>query len=101
MLKKFLLMNSVLLFFYHPGIVFGTIVLMSQATSNQEILANLYWIIPQTLLVASVPNILLAAYYFFIRKRDHLLRNFLFAELFVIFIHASMHAMIIALFTVT
>jgi hypothetical protein len=97
MLRNYILLNIILLFFYHPGVVFGTIMQMSQATSNQEIIDNLYWIIPQTMLFASIPNFFLAVFFLIKKNRRNLLRNFLLAEAFVFLIHFIINALILFL----
>ncbi|MDJ0332994.1 hypothetical protein [Planococcus sp. S3-L1] len=68
---------------------------MSQAHTTQEILNNLYWVIPVNLALASIPNMLIALYYLIQKKKANLLPAFLKAEVYVVLIQTLLHVTLI------
>lgn len=92
MLKACLVINTILIFIgFHPALVYAFYSSGSQATSNQYYIDNLYLLIPFTLLLASIPNALIAAYFVVVKKQQKIWRNFIFAEGYVILIQGFLH----------
>ena len=91
MLKVFIIINTILIFFYHPAVVIAMMMSMAQAQTNQAIIDNLYWIIPYDLILASIPNFLIALFYLVSKKREGLLRSFFIAEMYVVLIHLVLY----------
>lgn len=92
--KTFILLNS-LIVPYHAGVVFAMAMSMAQAHTNQEIIDNLYWIIPMNLVFASLPNLLIVFLYILQKKTAGLRKSFLIAEIYVVLIQATLHAALI------
>lgn len=90
-LKALIVLNTTLIFWYHPGVVFAMAMSMAQATSNQQLLDQLYWVIPMNLLFASVPNFIVIAFYFFSKQKERLFRAFIFGEIYVVIIQLALH----------
>jgi lysylphosphatidylglycerol synthetase-like protein (DUF2156 family) len=95
LLKNFLLINTLLILFYHAGVIFAAIMQMGNMTSNEEIISNLYWIIPQSFVLASIPNIVIYLLYKFRGGATNLVRNFWIAEIYVVLIYLILHGGII------
>lgn len=57
-MKLFTIINTILIP-YHAAVVFAMTMSMAQAQNNHEIVANLYWVVPVNLLLASIPNLVL------------------------------------------
>lgn len=94
MTKTFILLNS-LIVPYHAGVVFAMAMSMAQAHSNQEIINNLYWIVPMNLVFASLPNLLIVFLYVLQKKTKRLMKSFLIAEVYVVLIQATLHGALI------
>jgi hypothetical protein len=97
MLRTFLLINTILLFFYHAGVIFASMMQIANFRTKQEVIDNLYWIIPQYFLLASVPNLLMYVYFRYKGRKAKLNRNFWIAELFVVFLYSAIQFLIITL----
>lgn len=94
MTKLFILVNT-LLIPYHAAVVFAIAMSMGQAHTNQEIVNNLYWIVPVNLALASIPNMLITLYYFIQKKKTNLLIALLKAEVYVVLIQILLHGALI------
>lgn len=96
MTKLFILVNT-LLIPYHAAVVFAMAMSMGQAHTNQEIVNNLYWIVPVNLALGSIPNMLITFYYFIQKKKTNLLIALLKAEVYVVLIQILLHGALILL----
>lgn len=93
MLRVCLAINtSLVLLPYHPGLVLVFYMSGSMATSDQYYIDNLHWLIPFTLSLASIPNLLIAVYFKVAKKKQKIWRDFIFAEGYVILIQSLLHA---------
>lgn len=96
MLRVCLAINtSLVLLPYHPGLVLVFYMSGSMATSDQYYIDNLYWLIPFTSLLASIPNLLIAVYFKTAKKQQKIWRDFIFAEGYVILIHSLLHVLLL------
>lgn len=98
MLKVFVLINTILIFFYHPAVVIAMMMSMAQAQTNQSIIDNLYWIIPYNFILASVPNLLIVVFYFLTKKKNGLMRVFFIAEMYIVLIHLALYGGVLMLY---
>ena len=90
MAKQLILLNTLLIPF-HAGVVFAMAMSMAQAQTNGEIIDNLYWIVPVNLVFASLPNLLAVLIYLLQKKKTRLMKAFLLAEVYVIFLQLLLH----------
>lgn len=96
MIKVCFAINTILVFIpFHPIVVLVFYMSGSMETSNQYYIDNLLWLIPITLLSASLPNILIAAYFMLVKKQQLIWRDFLIAEGYVIFIQGLLHVAVL------
>lgn len=92
MLKVCFAINTILVFLpFHPAVVLVFYMSGSMETSDQYYIENLYWLIPFTLLLATIPNMLITAYFILVKKQQLIWRDFFLAEGYVIFIQGVLH----------
>lgn len=82
---------------YHAAVVFAMAMSMTQAHTNQEIINNLYWIVPINLFLASIPNIIIVLFYKFFTKESQLFFTFIKAELYIVALQLILHGALIVL----
>ncbi len=92
MVKVCFAINTILVFIpFHPIVVLVFYMSGSMETSDQYYIDNLHFLIPISLLFASLPNILIAAYFILVKKQQLIWRDFFLAEGYVIFIQGLLH----------
>lgn len=95
-MKTFIYINTFLIP-YHAAVVLAMIMSMAQAQTNQEIVANLYWVVPVNLLLASIPNLVIVLTLLLQKKLTRLVAIFLKAELYVVGIQVTLHTALLIL----
>ncbi|GGD10248.1 hypothetical protein GCM10011389_17210 [Pontibacillus salipaludis] len=59
MKKRYIYLNLLIGLLYQPAILFAMSMSISQANSTDEIISNLYWVIPMHIVLGSFPAIIL------------------------------------------
>lgn len=93
-IKTFILLNT-LIIPYHAAVVFAMAMSMAQAHSNQEIIDNLYWIVPLNLVFASLPNLLIVLLSLWKKEKAGLIKAFFIGEGYIILLQAALHGALI------
>lgn len=89
-MRAFIYINTILIP-YHAAVVFAMAMSMAQAQTKHEVVANLYWVVPVNLLLASIPNLLILLIYLMQKKKMNLVNAFLKAEVYVILLQILLH----------
>lgn len=98
-MNKIFPLTNTLLIPYHAAVVIAMAMSMAQAQTNQEIVDNLYWIVPMNLVFASIPNLLIVLVYLLQKKTTKLFSAFIKAELYVVLIQLLLHGALILLYS--